>query len=41
MCGPVTVRGAIVSGTFEFTATNGAGQTITVREGRFVVQATE
>lgn len=34
-----TVKGAIVSGTFEFTASSGSGQTITVREGRFDVNA--
>lgn len=34
-----TVRGAIVSGTFEFTASSNSGQTITVREGRFDVNA--
>ena len=34
-----SVKGAIVSGTFEFTASTGSGQTITVREGRFDVNA--
>ena len=34
-----TVKGAIVSGTFEFTANTSSGQTITVREGRFDVNA--
>ena len=34
-----TARGAIVSGTFEFTASTSSGQTITVREGRFDVNA--
>lgn len=34
-----TVRGAIVAGTFEFTASTSSGQSITVREGRFDVNA--
>ncbi|RZK27170.1 MAG: hypothetical protein EOO63_13900 [Hymenobacter sp.] len=33
------VKGAIVSGTFEFTASSSGSQTITVREGRFDVNA--
>jgi hypothetical protein len=36
---PVTSRFTVVSGTFEFTATAPDGSTITVREGRFDVQA--
>lgn len=38
---PVTETSGIVSGTFEFTAVNGSGQAITVREGRFDVFANE
>lgn len=34
-----TVKGAIVSGTFEFTASSSSGKTITVREGRFDMNA--
>ncbi|GAA4387460.1 hypothetical protein GCM10023186_33140 [Hymenobacter koreensis] len=35
----VTSNFTVVSGTFEFTATTSAGKTITVKEGRFDVQA--